>query len=89
MCTHMASKNISITEEAYGLLLENKKENESFSKEIIRNFSKKKVDLMQFYGAGKEDRELWDEVEKNILERRKRNKVLRKEKMKRLWGDEI
>lgn len=37
----MTTKTLTIVENAYNLMLENKFENESFSEEIIRVFSKK------------------------------------------------
>lgn len=39
----MATKTITITEDSYGLLFNNKFENESFSEEITRVFSKKEA----------------------------------------------
>jgi predicted CopG family antitoxin len=47
----MATKTLTITEDAYNLLANNKLENESFSKEITRLFSeKKKRPLSDFFG---------------------------------------
>lgn len=39
----MTTKTITITEDSYGLLFNNKFENESFSEEIVRVFSKKEA----------------------------------------------
>ena len=47
----MATKTITITEAAYGLLAQNKIEDESFSQEITRIFVvKKKKSLLDFFG---------------------------------------
>lgn len=49
MC--MATKTITITEDAYGLLAQNKIEDESFSEEITRLLTaKKKKSLLDFFG---------------------------------------
>lgn len=47
----MTTKTLTITEGAYTLLVENKLEQESFSKEITRMLSvKKKKNLLDFFG---------------------------------------
>lgn len=47
----MTTKTLTIMEDAYGLLLDNKLENESFSEEIRRLLSKKKArNLSDFFG---------------------------------------
>ena len=47
----MATKTITITEAAYGLLAQNKVEDESFSQEITRLFIvQKKKRLLDFFG---------------------------------------
>ena len=47
----MATKTLTITEESYKMLLENKLENESFSQEIKRLLSSRtKKDLKDFFG---------------------------------------
>ncbi len=53
----MATKTLTITEDAYGLLSVNKLEGESFSKEIKRILSKKRMmPLSDFFGIiSKED----------------------------------
>ena len=50
MCTHMATKTISIMDDAYELLVRHRIKNESFSEVIRRNFSNKS-DIMKFAGA--------------------------------------
>ncbi len=47
----MATKTITITEDAYGLLAQNKLEQESFSEVLIRLLSRKRhKSLMDFFG---------------------------------------
>ncbi len=55
----MATKTISIMDDAYGLLVRNRMGNESFSEVIRRTFGKKKS-IMEFAGAWKDidDREI-------------------------------
>jgi predicted CopG family antitoxin len=48
----MASKNISITEEAYNALIQEKKKNESFTQTILR-ITKKTSRLTDSFGAWK------------------------------------
>jgi predicted CopG family antitoxin len=64
----MATKTISIMDDAYMLLLRNKMKNESFSDVIRRSFEKKK-DIMRHAGAWKdmsddEVRELKENIKK-------------------------
>ena len=48
----MATKTLTITEDAYDLLVRNKLDDESFSEEIKRLFTdKKRKPLSDFYGA--------------------------------------
>lgn len=52
----MTTKTLTITEGAYTLLVENKLEQESFSKEITRMLSaKKKKNLLDFFGIFSEE----------------------------------
>jgi len=74
----MATKNISITEEAYILLLRRKlREKESFSEIITREFSGKEK-LKQLFGILKGKK--GEEFEKRIMQRRKLRDRLDKEK---------
>lgn len=80
----MATKTISITEEAYRKLASMKKENESFSKVIERIAGKKK--LGKFFGVLSE--ETANKLEKAIKDGRKEHRRLSAVRMKRLWEDE-
>jgi len=79
----MATKNISITEDAYKRLANLKRERESFSEVIVRVTGKSP--LRNIYGilSGKRG----EEFEKTIIEGRKKHADLHKERMKGLvWG---
>lgn len=69
--THMATKTITIMEDAYKILLMNKMRSESFSEEIRRVLAKKK-NIMEFAGAWGDmnDKEA-EEMKKNIANFRK------------------
>ena len=80
----MATKNISITEEAYKILERNKKDNESFSKVIVREIGSKSniKKLREFYGIL--SKEVGDALEKSILEGRKLHREMHKRRVLRL-----
>jgi predicted CopG family antitoxin len=67
----MATKTISISEEAYSILKGRKADTESFSEAIVRLTGKKK--LASFFGAL--SRESADALEKEIMSSRKRHRV--------------
>ena len=78
----MATKTISITEDAYRRLANLKKENESFSMVINRVTKKSDFEnLKKLHGIlkGKSG----EELEKNILEGRKQHRKLRERRIKR------
>lgn len=76
----MATKNISITEEAYRRLFCLKKKNESFSEIIIKITGK--TNLRDFFGTL--SKENASELENNINKRRKENKRLSDNRYKNL-----
>ena len=76
----MVTKTLTIMEDAYNLLLNNKLKDESFSEEIRRTFSKKKKkNLMDFFGilSNKEGEGMLKDLEKI----RKMDMELDKEKL--------
>jgi len=80
MCMCMATKTITIMEDAYKILLNRKHKNESFSG-VIRRITGEKKDIMRFAGAWKHLKE--DEVkdmEKRIdlIRRRSTRDLLKK-----------
>ncbi|MEK6826066.1 MAG: antitoxin VapB family protein [Nanoarchaeota archaeon] len=79
----MATKTITVTEEAYIRLARLKKENESFSETINRITGKRNI--MEFFGIL--SKEAADELEKNIIENRKRHRQMRKKRYGRLFKD--
>ncbi len=79
----MATKNISITEEAYRRLVALRKGNESFS-EII-NIITKKGDWRNFIGVLSEKKA--DLIEKSIVEGRKIHRRLHEERHKWLMKE--
>ena len=68
----MAHKTITISEEAYNLLKENKRENESFTEVIKRVLSRKKnkEDLIEWLSGNKDLSDLADSVESVFDERK-------------------
>ena len=83
VCVGMATKNISITEEAYRRLANLRKRNESFS-EIIMGVTGKRAKLSDFHGilSGKAA----DALEKSIKESREIHRALHKKRIERLKG---
>ena len=76
----MATKTISITEEAYERLESQKKENESFSAVINRKF--KKYNLLDMAGAiSKNSVKI---LEKSIKENRKKERIIYDKKIKEI-----
>ncbi len=80
VCVGMATKNISITQEAYDRLATLRKGKESFS-EIIKRLTHARK-LMQF--AGILSKESADELEKNIARLREVHSMNLKERITRL-----
>ena len=76
----MATKTITVTEEAYNRLAHLKMGKESFSETINRVTGKRK--LRDFHGVI--SKEFADELEKNIKESRKVHKRLDEERHKKL-----
>jgi len=68
----MAHKTITISEEAYNLLKDNKRENESFTEVIKRILSRKKnkEDLIEWLSGNKDLSDLADSVESVFDERK-------------------
>jgi len=68
----MAHKTITISEEAYNLLKECKKENESFTEVIKRvlKAKKKRKDFLDWLSSNKDLKDLADSVESVYTERR-------------------
>ncbi len=66
ICTHMTSKNISITEEVYNKLLKIKRDDESFSELFLRLLKIQKVKLENCFGAWnlseEEKNDIWDDI---------------------------
>ena len=66
----MATKNISITEDAYDLLTRYKRPNESFS-ELIKSHFRKKKHLLDYAGAWEDIPEKdWKDFEEKVKEAR-------------------
>ena len=68
----MAHKTITISEEAYNLLKESKKENESFTEVIKRvlKAKKKRKDFLDWLSSNKDLTDLADSVESAYTERK-------------------
>ncbi len=81
----MATKNISITENAYKLLTQRKMMvKESFSEVIVREFGGKES-LKKLFGILKGKK--GEEFEKSIIESRQIHAELRKERHKKMMED--
>ncbi len=80
----MATRNISITEEAYRILERNKKDNDSFSKVIVREMGKKgNIDkLRELYGLFSGER--GEKLQKSIEEGRKLHREMHKKRTERI-----
>lgn len=77
----MATKNISITEEAYKRLASLRKKNESFS-ELIMEFACKRAKLSDFHGVLSSKSA--DALEESIEGSRENNRRLHNNRVKRL-----
>jgi len=64
-------KTITIKDDVYEELIKLKKDRESFSEVIMRILKGKKISLLDFYGVFS-DKELWLNIEKEIIEERKK-----------------
>lgn len=83
----MVTKTLTITKEAYDLLIQNKLKDESFSKEIVRLLSVKKAKkIIEFLGI------ISSEEGEEIIKELERSKDLEKKKAAKraevIWGDE-
>lgn len=76
----MATKTLTITEEAYNRLAKLKKGKESFS-EVINRVSSRHT-LREIYGIL--SKEAGEQLEKNILENRRLHRELREKRLTRL-----
>jgi predicted CopG family antitoxin len=83
MCMCMGTKNISIMEDVYRLLIARKMQNESFS-DVIRRELKRKRNIMEFAGAWKDI--IGDKEAENM---KKAIKELRKKTTKDLLNNDI
>ncbi len=87
MCAHMATKNISIMEDVYRMLLARKRASESFS-DVLRREIKSKRDIMEFAGAWKNISDADAEKMKEDIRKMKKHATKEwSERIKRLHGD--
>ena len=84
MRTYMGTKTISIMDDAYNLLKNERQKGESFS-EVIRRITRKQKDIMKFAGVWKDlfDQDIEKMKKDIILLRKKATKDLRK-RLKRI-----
>ena len=84
VCVGMATKNISITEDAYKILAMRKRENESFSKVIVREMGGRgnAKKLKEFFGVL--SKEAGDALESSIKEGRIIHREMHKKRIERL-----
>ena len=78
----MATKNISLTEEAYRRLRSLGRENESFSEIVIRITHAKRPSLSEFFGVL--SKESGEELEKAIEVNRRRHLISRRARIARI-----
>ncbi|MBI1970435.1 antitoxin VapB family protein [Candidatus Woesearchaeota archaeon] len=77
----MATKTITIAEDAYGILAQNKLDDESFSEEIRRLFSKKHAkQLIDYFGILSEEQ--GEAIYSALQKRKEQNIALKKERWK-------
>lgn len=76
----MATKTITVTEEAYRALKSMKGSDESFSRTILRIARRKP--LSSFYGVL--SKESGERLETAVMDNRKRHKTSRKDRLKRI-----
>lgn len=77
----MATKTITVTVKAYNRLAKLKKENESFSL-VIERITKKKVNLMDYFGIL--SKETGEALERNIEELRKKDRIHDSKEIKKI-----
>jgi predicted CopG family antitoxin len=68
----MSVKTITIKDDVYELLSSMKGEKESFS-DLLRRLASGKMDIRSFYGVLRERDRVLEDMEKRILEERKRS----------------
>ncbi|MEM2473071.1 MAG: antitoxin VapB family protein [Candidatus Bathyarchaeia archaeon] len=69
-------KTITIRDDVYEELAKLKKDRESFSEVILRILKGKKINLLNFYGIFN-DKELWLNIEREIMKERKKAVIRR------------
>tara|TARA_Y100000310_G_C20582966_1_gene763922 strand:- start:844 stop:1089 length:246 start_codon:yes stop_codon:yes gene_type:complete len=80
----MATKTLTITENAYGLLKSRKIDGESFSEEIVRLFSRKSDrEPLDFFGII--PKHLGADLIRDLVVVKKQSNSLERERFKQLW----